>query len=58
MKTRLLTGMLLSAILSTAAVAAEANYKIIERVKVPDGGFDYATFDTATGRVFCSCFYN
>jgi DNA-binding beta-propeller fold protein YncE len=51
MKTRLLAGMVLSAILSTTVFAAEANYKIVERVKVPDGGFDYATFDSATGRV-------
>jgi DNA-binding beta-propeller fold protein YncE len=30
---------------------AFADYKIVDRIKVPDGGFDYATFDTATGRV-------
>lgn len=27
-------------------------YKIVERIKVPDGGFDYATFDAATNRVY------
>jgi len=27
-------------------------YRIVERIKVPDGGFDYATFDAATGRVY------
>jgi len=27
-------------------------YKILERIKVPDGGFDYATFDAATARVY------
>jgi hypothetical protein len=44
---------LLSAFLmsSAAALAADANYKVAERIKVPDGGFDYATFDAATGRV-------
>jgi len=50
-KTRLLVGIALSAILSSAALGAETNYKIINRIKVPDGGFDYATFDVATGRV-------
>ena len=34
-----------------AAVAADANYHVAQRIKVPDGGFDYATFDPATGRV-------
>jgi hypothetical protein len=50
-KTRLLVGIALSAILSSAALGAETNYRIINRIKVPDGGFDYATFDAATGRV-------
>src|SRR5215470_17999853 len=30
---------------------AYADYKIVDRIRVPDGGFDYATFDPATGRV-------
>ncbi len=51
MKTRLLVGILLSAILSSAAFGADTNYRITNRIKVPDGGFDYATFDAATGRV-------
>jgi YVTN family beta-propeller protein len=46
-------------VLSTAVLgfvsqprAAETpNYKIVDRIKVPDGGFDYATFDPATGHV-------
>ena len=46
--------------LSAAAVAFTAetraaepsNYRIVERIKVPDGGFDYATFDAATNRVY------
>ena len=50
MKTTLLAGITLSAILSCAAFA-QTNYKIVDRIKVPDGGFDYATFDTATNRV-------
>jgi hypothetical protein len=24
----------------------------VERIKVPDGGFDYVTFDSDTGRVY------
>ena len=32
--------------------AEPSGYKIVERIKVPDGGFDYATFDPATHRVF------
>ena len=36
--------------LSSAVIAAE--YKIVERIKVPDGGFDYATFDAATNHVY------
>src|SRR5437764_229678 len=30
-----------------AHAAEEANYHIVQRIKVPDGGFDYATFDSA-----------
>jgi DNA-binding beta-propeller fold protein YncE len=37
-------------VVSSASFAAD--YKIIERIKVPDGVFDYATFDPATGRVY------
>jgi DNA-binding beta-propeller fold protein YncE len=50
LKTKLLVGIALSAILSCSAFA-QTNYKIVQRIKVPDGGFDYATFDAATGRV-------
>jgi DNA-binding beta-propeller fold protein YncE len=35
-----------------AATAPAPNYKIVERIKVPDGGFDYATVDTATNRLY------
>ncbi len=39
--------------LAPAAQAAPApNYRILERIKVPDGGFDYATYDAATGRIY------
>jgi DNA-binding beta-propeller fold protein YncE len=35
----------------SSAVSA-ADYKIVDRIKVPDGAFDYATFDAATNRVY------
>jgi hypothetical protein len=45
--------LILSVAFSTLALAAAApNYKIVDRIKVQDGGFDYATFDAATGRVY------
>jgi DNA-binding beta-propeller fold protein YncE len=37
-----------------AVHAADVNYKILDRIKMPDGGFDYATFDPANGRVYMS----
>jgi DNA-binding beta-propeller fold protein YncE len=44
---------LVSALLcATTALAAAADYHVAQRIKVPDGGFDYATYDPATGRVF------
>jgi DNA-binding beta-propeller fold protein YncE len=43
----------LAALLLLAGTAlAQTNYKLVDRIKVPDGGFDYATFDPATGRVY------
>src|SRR5258705_8672918 len=51
MKTVCSVALLLSALLSSAAFAASPSYKIVDRIKVPDGGFDYATFDPATGHV-------
>jgi len=35
-----------------ARAAESSNYRIVERIKVSDGVFDYATFDAATGRVY------
>jgi DNA-binding beta-propeller fold protein YncE len=37
---------------SHARAAETPNYKIVDRIKVPDGGFDYATFDASTGNVY------
>jgi DNA-binding beta-propeller fold protein YncE len=51
MKTLSLFGLVLSAALTVPALAAEPAYKIVDRIKVPDGGFDYATFDAARGRI-------
>ena len=47
---RLCAGVLSIALSASAANAVD--YKIVDRIKVPDGGFDYATFDPATGRVY------
>ena len=51
---RVVLGLSALALVFTAeARAAETpNYKIVQRIKVPDGGFDYATFDAATGHVY------
>ena len=38
-------------LLCASAFGAAADYRIVNRIKVPDGGFDYATFDSANGRV-------
>lgn len=40
------------AAISLSSSALAADYKIVERIKVPDGGFDYATFNPSTGQVF------
>jgi DNA-binding beta-propeller fold protein YncE len=45
-----LSSAIASAVFSFAAIAAD--YKIVDRIKLPDGAFDYATFDAATGRVY------
>ncbi len=42
---------LLSAV-SAVALAAPATYKIVNRISVPDGRWDYATVDTATNKLY------
>lgn len=37
---------------SVASVAQTPTYKIVNRISVPDGPFDYAAFDAARGRVY------
>jgi YVTN family beta-propeller protein len=51
MKTLSSIGLVLAFALTVPAFAAEPAYKIVDRIKVPDGGFDYATYDAATGRI-------
>jgi len=51
MKTLSSIGLVLAFALTAPAFAAEPAYKIVDRIKVPDGGFDYATYDAATGRI-------
>jgi hypothetical protein len=46
------TAWVLSVGLTSAALAATAEYRVLDRIKVTDGGFDYATFDPATQRVY------
>jgi len=41
----------LSVALTLRRFAAEPAYKIVDRIKVPDGGFDYATYDAARSRI-------
>jgi YVTN family beta-propeller protein len=49
----LLAAVLSAALLPVAAAdAADPGYKLINRVKVPDGGFDYGTFDPVAHRVY------
>ncbi len=45
---------LLSAVsaLASPSGAFATDYKVVDRIKVPDGGFDYATFNPATNQVY------
>src|SRR5579885_3577518 len=43
--------LLLAFAFAADASAATPNYKVVDRIKVGDGGFDYAVFDTANNRV-------
>ena len=45
-----ITGLILAVALAAPSLA-KAEHKIIDRVKVGDGGFDYATFNQATNQV-------
>ena len=45
------TTLVLSLAFGASAFAAAPSYKIVDRIKVQDGGFDYATFDAANGRI-------
>ena len=51
MKAIALAGVALSLALSAAAFAAAPSYHVVDRIKVGNGGFDYATYDPATGRI-------
>jgi len=46
-----IASLLLSVGVAAVAFAAAPQYKIVDRIKVQDGGFDYATFDPATNQV-------
>jgi len=46
-----IASLLLSVGVAAVAFAAAPQYKIVDRIKVQDGGFDYATFDPATNQI-------
>lgn len=50
LRSTLLAAAILATTFSSATRAAE--YRIIDRIKVPDGSFDYATFNAAGGKVY------
>jgi hypothetical protein len=43
--------LLLTVAFAATTFAAAPSYKIIDRIKVQDGGFDYANFDPAMDRI-------
>jgi hypothetical protein len=38
--------------MSQPQAAEQINYKVIDRIKVPDGAFDYANYDPRTGNIY------
>jgi hypothetical protein len=52
MKATSVATLLLTVAFAATAFAAAPSYKIVDRIKVQDGGFDYANFDPATDRIF------
>ena len=51
----LMAALALSAALATPALVTPAladGYKIVDRFKMPDGGWDYASSDPAKGRIY------
>jgi hypothetical protein len=50
MSRTLVTVLALCAALTTPALAAE--YKIVDRISLPDGGWDYITYDPEHGRIY------
>src|SRR4051812_36141466 len=53
-----LVSVTLSMLLTLPVWAAAPAYKIIDRIKIGDGRFDYAVFDEATDRVYMSRSFN
>ena len=51
MRTISVVSLLLTVAFAATTYAAAPNYKVVDRIKVGDGGFDYAVFDSANGRV-------
>jgi DNA-binding beta-propeller fold protein YncE len=42
----------LSAAIAAPALAADPSYKIVDRIKMPDGGWDYIVADADNGRIY------
>jgi hypothetical protein len=51
MRAIFISGLVLTVAFAATAYAAAPNYKVVDHIKVGDGGFDYAVFDSANGRV-------
>ena len=51
MKVIPIAGLVLSVAFAASALGATPTYKVVERIKVGDGGYDYASYDPARGRV-------
>ena len=51
MKTLSSIGLVLAVSLTAPALAADPAYKIVDRIKVPDGGFDCWDRSASSGRI-------
>ncbi len=52
MKTLSLAAFALTVAFAAPAIAADADYKIVDRIKMPDGRFDYASADQSARRIY------
>jgi YVTN family beta-propeller protein len=52
MTSKLVAALALSAAFAAPALAADPTYKIVDRIKMPDGGWDYIVSDPDHGRIY------